>query len=276
MLHPRTRTLVFFNSISAVRRVTPFLQNLELPAQSLHSNMAQKARLRAIEKFTSAESSILIATDVAARGLDIAGVQLIIHYHLPRTAEMYVHRSGRTARGESIGSSIILCSPEENAGVKRLVGQVHEHRGPAASKYAMQVIDIDRRIVSRLKPRVTLAKKIADVGVAKEKGRSDDQFFRDAAEELGVEYDSEEMDKLGGGKHGRGNERKQRERQDRAVSKPQLAAWKQELKQLLDQRVNVGVSERYLAQGVVNVNDLLKGGKGEFLGTAKGINLLTD
>ena len=267
---------MFFNSISAVRRITPFLQNLELPAQSLHSNMAQKARLRAVEKFKSAESSILIATDVAARGLDIPGVQLIIHYHLPRTAEMYVHRSGRTARGENDGASIILCSPEENAGVKRLVGQVHENRGPTASKYTMQVIDIDRRVVSRLKPRVIIAKKIADVGVAKEKGRSDDQFFREAAEELGVEYDSEEMDKLGGGKHGRGNVRKQREREDRGVNKAQITAWKKELKNLLAQRVNVGVSERYLAQGVVDVNALLQGEKGEFLGTAKGIDLLTD
>src|SRR6201994_1656303 len=133
MLHPRTRTLVFFNSISAVRRITPFLQNLELPAQSLHSNMAQKARLRAVEKFKSAESSILIATDVAARGLDIPGIQLIIHYHLPRTADMYVHRSGRTARAESRGGSVILCSPEEVTGVRRLIARVHAQSGKGDS-----------------------------------------------------------------------------------------------------------------------------------------------
>jgi ATP-dependent RNA helicase DDX24/MAK5 len=274
MLHPKTRTLVFFNSIAAVRRITPLLQNLNVSAQSLHSNMAQKARLRAIERFSSANSSVLVSTDVAARGLDIRGVQLIIHYHLPRTAEMYIHRSGRTARGDDKGASIILCSPEEIGGVKRLVGRVHQERGPDASKYDMQVIDIDRKVVSRLKARATLAKKIADVGLAKEKGRSDDQFFREAAEELGVEYDSEEMDNMGGGKRGRGNARKKKERQDREVNKSEIAAWKAELKQLLSQRVNVGVSERYLAQGVVDVEALLQGEKGEFLGAARSINLV--
>jgi len=67
--------------------------------------MIQKARMRSIERFSSPKSkgSVLVATDVAARGLDIGGVQLVIHYHLPRTADMYVHRSGRTARAEASG-----------------------------------------------------------------------------------------------------------------------------------------------------------------------------
>jgi ATP-dependent RNA helicase DDX24/MAK5 len=276
MLHPRTRTLVFLNSISAVRRITPLLQNLNLPAQALHSNMEQKARLRAIEKFSADESSILISTDVAARGLDIRGVQLIIHYHLPRTAEMYVHRSGRTARGDSEGSSIILCSPEEIGGVKRLVGRVHHESTASNRQQPIRVIDIDRRVVARLKPRIVLAKQIADVGIAKVKGRSDDQFFRDAAEELGVEYDSEEMETLGSGKRGRGNARKQKQREDREVDKGQVAAWKLELKGLLGQRVNVGVSERYIAQGIVDVDALLRGQSGEFLGSANGIDLMAE
>jgi ATP-dependent RNA helicase DDX24/MAK5 len=77
--------------------------------------MIQKARMRSIERFSSPKNigSVLVATDVAARGLDIGGVQLVIHYHLPRTADMYVHRSGRTARAEALGSSILLCAPEE-------------------------------------------------------------------------------------------------------------------------------------------------------------------
>lgn len=272
MLHLRTRTLVFLNSISAVKRVTPFLQALGLPAQTLHSNMMQKARLRTIEKFTSTESSILIATDVAARGLDIPGVELVVHYHLPRKADMYVHRSGRTARGSNTGASIILCCPEEIGGLKRLISRVHETRGPG-SKYSMQVIDIDRKVVARLKPRATIAKKIADVGLAKEKGGSEDQFFREAAEELGVEYDSEELDKPGRGKQARGNARKKKQRQDKTVSKDQMAIWKAELKQLLGQRVNVGVSERYLAQGVVDIDVLLRGETGNFLGAARSIDL---
>ncbi len=79
--------------------------------------MPQKSRLRSIERFSNPSSpSILIATDVAARGLDVPSVQLVVHYHLPRAADMYVHRSGRTARAEKSGSSILLCAPEEVQG----------------------------------------------------------------------------------------------------------------------------------------------------------------
>ncbi|KAF2670281.1 DEAD-domain-containing protein [Microthyrium microscopicum] len=271
LLHPRTRTLVFTNSISAVRRLTPYLQNLGLPVAALHSSMAQKARLRAVERFTKADNSILISTDVAARGLDIPGVQLIIHYHLPRAADMYVHRSGRTARAERKGASVILCAPEEVAGVRRLIARVHATSGGTHGK-AIATLDVDRRVVARLKPRATLAKQIADVGVAKVKGRSDDKFFREAAEELGVEYDSEAMEN-GSGRQGRGNMRKKKERENREVSKDQMAAWRAELNGLLGQRVNLGISERYIAQGVVDVEALLKGEKGDFLGSVKGLDL---
>ena len=218
LLHPNQRTLVFTNSISAVRRITPLLQYLNLPVMALHSGMAQKARLRSIERFTEnkpgqKEASILIATDVAARGLDIANVQVVIHYHLPRAADTYVHRSGRTARAGQTGSSILICGPEEVAGVRRLIAKVHaqsaalhDQTSSEAAKqgYYIRTLDIDRRIVSRLKPRLTLAKKLADVTIAKEKRHKEDDFMRAAAEELGVDYDSEEFEKEATGKTGSG------------------------------------------------------------------------
>ncbi|KAL8931985.1 MAG: hypothetical protein Q9216_007003, partial [Gyalolechia sp. 2 TL-2023] len=122
---PASRTLVFTNSINSVRRLVPFLQNLNLPAHALHSQMPQKSRLRSVERFSSSSSSsskatgdknkgsILVATDVAARGLDIPNVQAVLHYHLPRAADTYVHRSGRTARKGNEGTSVLICSPEE-------------------------------------------------------------------------------------------------------------------------------------------------------------------
>ena len=180
LLHPKTRTLVFTNSISAVRRITPFLQNLNQPAQALHSNMAQKARLRAVERFTASDSSILIATDVAARGLDIPGVQLVIHYHVPRAADMYIHRSGRTARAAAKGSSVLVCAPEEVQGVRRLIAKVHAQSADTNDKRAIRTLDLDRRIIARLRPRATLAKKIADVGIAQEKSNNTDKLFAQA------------------------------------------------------------------------------------------------
>ncbi|OCL13826.1 DEAD-domain-containing protein [Glonium stellatum] len=276
LYHPNKRTLIFTNSISAVRRLTPFLQNLNLPALALHSQMPQKARLRSIERFTAQAGSILVATDVAARGLDIPGVQLILHYHLPRAADTYVHRSGRTARGDSSGSSILLCAPEEVAGVRRLVAKVHARSNVEENKkkgtYFMRSLDIDRRIVSRLKPRAVLAKKLADTTIAKEKKNHEDDWLRAAAEDLGVEYDSEEFEAEATGRRGRGNGRKMKEREARSLGKGEVQALRAELKGLLSQRVNVGVSERYLTSGGVDVDALLKGhAKGDFLGTVEGL-----
>ncbi|TGO17011.1 hypothetical protein BTUL_0021g00080 [Botrytis tulipae] len=277
--HPNQRTLIFTNSIHSVRRLTPMLQTLNIPAHSLHSQMIQKARMRSIEKFsrTNNTGSVLVATDVAARGLDIGGVQLVIHYHLPRTADMYVHRSGRTARAAASGSSILLCGPEEVVGTRRLVAKVHAqnalHGEGKKSKFYIRSLDIDRRVVARLKPRVTLAKKIADSALAKEKKGHDDDWVKNAAEELGVEYDEEEFEALGGGRKGRGTGRRLKEKEARGMSKAEVGALRAELRALLAQRVNVGVSERYLTSGTVNVNELLKGAKGEWLGEVEGIGM---
>ena len=141
LYHPNQRVLIFTNSIHSVRRLTPLLQNLNLPTHALHSQMPQKARLRSIERFSSpaSPSSILVATDVAARGLDIPAVHLVIHYHLPRDASTYVHRSGRTARASASGSSILLCAPEEVVATRRLVAKVHAQNAVAAGGLGPQI-----------------------------------------------------------------------------------------------------------------------------------------
>lgn len=281
LLHnPGTRTLIFANSITSVRRLTPFLHNLNIPAHALHSQMPQKARLRSIERFSSpsSPSSILIATDVAARGLDIPSVRLVIHYHLPRAADMYVHRSGRTARASNVGSSIVICAPEEVLGMRRLVAKVHARNNDEedGKKFFMRTIELDRRIVARLKPRVNLSKKISDASLAKAKQRHNENWLRIAAEDLGVSYDSDEFDVSAGGQKGRGQGRKKAENEARALSKGELGALKAELRQMLSQRVNVGVSERYLTAGGVDIDELLSGVKNnEFLGRVdKGFDMV--
>lgn len=301
---PSTRTLTFTNSIASVRRLTALLQRLGLSVLSLHSQMPQKARLRAIERFSSSSSatsySILVATDVAARGLDIPTVQLVVHYHVPRAADAYVHRSGRTARAGLDGESILLCAPEEVVGVRRLVAKIHAryshpqppssaHTAAAASQTpsALRTIHLDRRIVARLKRRITLAKTIADSALAKEKGSHEDNWLQTAAEELGVEYDGEEFAAAQGSTKGRGRGRMQAEMKARRMGKAEIAGLRAELMVELGRRVNVGVSERYLSAGGVDVDGLLeegeggKGGgaggegrgKGRFLGRVEGLGL---
>ncbi|KAK0641022.1 P-loop containing nucleoside triphosphate hydrolase protein [Cercophora newfieldiana] len=291
LLQPTRSALVFTNSINSVRRITPLLTNLGLPAYPLHSDMIQKARLRSIERFKASGSSeknpsssksaagILIATDVAARGLDIPGIDLVIHYHVPRSADDYVHRSGRTARASSSGVSILLCGPKESIPTQRLVAKVHaaaEAKSPSTKKKTHDIvhtIDIDRRIVSRLRERVVLAKKITDATIAKDKGGKDDSWMRKAAEELGVEYDSDELETAGTWS-GRGSGRKQKEKESRAIPKGEMAAMRAALRDLLSKRVNTGVSERYLGSGGIDVDELLRGGgEGVFLGRVDGLGL---
>jgi ATP-dependent RNA helicase DDX24/MAK5 len=295
LLYPTSRTMAFTNSINAVRRITPLLQNLGINAIPLHSGMIQKARLRSIEKFTPAKDGaksgspvVLITTDVAARGLDIPNVELVIHYHLPRAADTYVHRSGRTARAGQSGSSILICGPEEVAGVRRLIAKVHaqsaisraEDATDAAKQgFYIRTLDIDRRVVNRLKERATLAKKIADTGIAKSKRSKEDDFMRKAAEELGVDYDSEEFEQQANGRRGRGSGRIKKEREASGVSKAEMGALRAELNALLRERVNIGVSELYLTSGRVDIDELLRqqdagaGKTGEFLGTVNNLGL---
>lgn len=117
--HPG-RTIVFCNSIDCVRRLAKLFAILECEPQALHAKMAQRARLKSLERFTKNPTGLLIATDVAARGLDIPNVEHVIHYQVPRTTENYIHRSGRTARGNKEGIAILLMEPEEVTGYVKL------------------------------------------------------------------------------------------------------------------------------------------------------------
>lgn len=260
LTNPQAKILAFANSISSVRRLTVLLQNLGLSSISLHSSMPQKARLRSLEKF-SVEQSLLVATDVAARGLDIKNIDLIVHYHVPRTADMYIHRSGRTARAENAGRSILLCSPDEVAGVTRLISKVHQGRAP-------QVVQIDHGIITRLQPRITLSRKITDATLLKEKVSSRDEWLKNAADELGVDYDSEEFaTEEARHSRGRGDRYVKKGHKAGVASKADINVMKAKLRELLSKRVNLGVSERYLAGGKVDVDALLQGrGDQTFLG----------
>ena len=278
---PPLRTLIFTNSISSVRRLHPFLTLLNIQSLPLHSQMPQKSRLRSVERFSSTThpARVLIATDVAARGLDIPNVQLIVHYHVPRAADAYVHRSGRTARAGLHGKSILICAPDEVKGVRGLVAKVHAKNnidGGQRRKFYMRTVELDKVLIERLKLRTTLAKKISEAGLASEKRRGEDDWIKMAKEELGVESGDDEDGGLmgfggkGGGK-GRGKGRREREEKARALTKTELGTMRAELRSLLAKRVNVGVSEKYLTSGGVDVEAFLDGKGGDFLGRVNGL-----
>lgn len=84
----------------------------------------QKKKLLVSCSFKSASNSVLLATDIAARGLDIPAVDHVIHFQIPRTADTYIHRSGRTARAMNKGFSMLMIGPEERRAVKVLMGSL--------------------------------------------------------------------------------------------------------------------------------------------------------
>ena len=181
-----------------------------------------------------------------------------------------MHRSGRTARAGAVGKSIIICSPEEVVSVARLAAKVHVQKSRSdapAKKLPLESLDIDRTVVARLRPRINLAKRITDSTIAKQKVSAEDNWLRAAADDLGVEYDSDEFNESKGKGRGRGGGRQQREKQASNISKGEMAGLRAELKQLLSQRVNTGVQERYLTAGRVDIEALIRGeGNEAFLG----------
>ena len=109
-----TPSIVFLNYREAVDRVYQFLHKAGFCVSAFHGAMEQKDRERALFRFQSGCANVLVSTDLAARGLDIADVQNIIHYHLPMNSEAYIHRNGRTARWDRQGASYLILGPEEN------------------------------------------------------------------------------------------------------------------------------------------------------------------
>jgi ATP-dependent RNA helicase RhlE len=107
------RTLVFSRTKHGADKIVRMLGAAGIAANAIHGNKSQAQRERAIGEFRSGQVSLLIATDIAARGIDIPGVSHVINYDLPEVPEQYVHRIGRTARAGAEGKAIAYCSPDE-------------------------------------------------------------------------------------------------------------------------------------------------------------------
>ena len=110
------KTIIFVNHRESAERVYEYLRKKGASAVLYHGALDQHLRESALAAFNSEARPILVATDLAARGIDIQGVRNVIHYHLPLTEEVYTHRNGRTARVENEGDVYILLGPEETPG----------------------------------------------------------------------------------------------------------------------------------------------------------------
>jgi ATP-dependent RNA helicase RhlE len=120
------RVIVFSRTKHGADKITKYLGKAGHAADTIHGGKSQNTRQKALEGFRNGESRILVATDVAARGIDIDDITHVINFELPHEAENYVHRIGRTARAGGGGTAIAFCDPSERSllrGIERLVKQ---------------------------------------------------------------------------------------------------------------------------------------------------------
>ncbi len=121
------QTLVFTRTKHGADRVAKMLNKQGFHALAIHGNKSQGARQKALSEFKNGKIQILVATDIAARGIDIDELPHVINYELPEVSETYVHRIGRTGRAGKTGIAVSLCSSEERKnldGIQKLTGNV--------------------------------------------------------------------------------------------------------------------------------------------------------
>ena len=114
------RTIVFAQMKHMANRVSERLQRSGITAAPIHGNRSQSARMKALAGFRSGKVKVLVATDIAARGIDVDGVSHVINYDLPNEPQTYVHRIGRTARAGSHGHALSLCTAQERGLLKAI------------------------------------------------------------------------------------------------------------------------------------------------------------
>ncbi len=133
--------LLFAKTKYGADKIARHLKKQNIKSEAIHGDKAQNQRQKVLEKFKNREIRVLVATDIAARGIDIDKLKYVINYDIPNVAETYVHRIGRSGRAGDEGIAISMCEPEENAYIKdieRLINQrinrVEHHPFPQTDK----------------------------------------------------------------------------------------------------------------------------------------------
>ncbi|NXL02931.1 DDX24 helicase, partial [Mesembrinibis cayennensis] len=178
------RTMVFANSIDCVKRLSSLLTILNCDPLPLHANMHQKQRLKNLERFAERESCVLLTTDVAARGLDIPNVQHVIHYQVPRTSELYVHRSGRTARAANEGLSLLLIGPDDLINFRKIYKTLEKSE-------ELPFFPVETKCMTSIKERVNLARQIEKAEFFNSRAKQHNSWLQQAAEALEIDLDDD-------------------------------------------------------------------------------------
>jgi ATP-dependent RNA helicase RhlE len=153
--------LVFTRTKHRANRLADGLLRRGVAADRIHGNRTQAQRTKALEAFKAGTTRVLVATDIAARGIDVSGLSHVVNFDVPGLPEDYIHRVGRTARAEAVGDAITLVSREEEGefrAIERAVGRRIE-------RVALPDFDYAARPAERLE--VPLAQRLAEIRARK-------------------------------------------------------------------------------------------------------------
>lgn len=131
--YPDQKMVVFVRTQVRAERVVAAMERVQISSEALHGGIEQKDRFAILDNFRDGNNKILITTDVAARGIDIPNVDMVINYDIPDLPENYVHRCGRTGRGNRLGQALSFCSPGEI----KLLEDIEKYTGDTIERYEM-------------------------------------------------------------------------------------------------------------------------------------------
>ena len=158
-----SRRIMFMRTKHHAKKMAVLLSKAGIPAVDLHGNLSQNARDRNLAAFASGEAKVLVATDVAARGVHVDGVELVVHIDPPAEHKAYLHRSGRTARAGSSGIVVTICTPDQQGDVATLLKQ-------AGIKVPFEKVSVDSPAVKNVVGEV--AELVAYVAPVKQQQRN--------------------------------------------------------------------------------------------------------
>ncbi len=192
LAHPEARTLVFAKTRAGVAELAEALGDAGFSVAALSGEMAQRERTRALAAFKRGSLRILVATDVAARGIDVSDVSLVLHMEAPTDSDSYTHRSGRTGRAGRKGTSAVLVAPREVPRAQRIIrgARVHARVLPMPTAAEIRKMEDDRlvelltgddetieidartaaiagRIAEKGSPQRALARLLAETGITR-------------------------------------------------------------------------------------------------------------
>lgn len=182
MRNPEKSCIIFCNSIPGAKKVASLLNLLNISSLCLHSEMQQKQRLKKLEQFTDGRCKVIVCTDVAARGLDIPNVELVVHYQIPKDSDTYIHRSGRTARIGKEGVTYALVGPKDQGEYKKVCNYLGRYQG-------ISNIELNAKELAELSQYVHAATKVEHSSFLIQKKKKESEWYVKHAKRADIELD---------------------------------------------------------------------------------------